>query len=174
MNEPSTMDTLLDALCASLEDEVERQQTALALCRAQAKALCAQDTEYLEAKTHALELVMAESEEASASRQVLLADIAGRCGLEEDWVNLSALIRCAPEPWRRRLAQCQREVQTVLREIRGVVRANAGLLRASMRVVEESMGALERSVHVNAAGYGSQGGSVRDVRVQPALIDRKG
>ena len=171
---PATVDGLLESLCNMCDDELERQETALALCRAQGGALRAQDTACMETKTKALELIIREAIEAEVRRRQLLQEVAERYGLSSECTTLSALIRAVSEPWRRRLAEFQTRMRLLLQEMRATVRANAGLLRASMKVVDEAMGVWEEAAGAAAGGYTAQGEDRAGKQLQPALIDQRG
>ena len=164
----------LETLCEQLEDELERQETALALCRAQGEGLRNQDIVHLETKTKALELLLREAAQAHPQRSRLIERAAEHCGLSAASPTLGALIDVAPHPWRARLRHCRTRLQAVLRELADAVRANAGLLRASMKLVAQTMEAFADAATAGPRVYTPRGGGPASETLQPALIDQKG
>ena len=94
-----TIGEKLDALCEHFDDELERQQNVLVVCRAIGQAARSQDLEYLEAKTEALRVLLGEAMEAEQVRLDLVADVGDFYQLPEDQQTLSGLITQVPMPW---------------------------------------------------------------------------
>ncbi len=170
-----SMDELLETICDLLDDELERQETALALCRAQGDGLRAQDMAYLQTKTTALELLIQEAHTAEAARNQLLREVTDRYGLSRAApATLTTLMQAVSDSWRTRLLEYQARMRRVLAQTRAVVRANAGLLRASMDIVGGAMDALEGAASATASHYTPRGTEPVGHHLQPALIDQKG
>ncbi|MDQ1257781.1 MAG: Flagellar protein FlgN [Candidatus Hydrogenedentes bacterium] len=165
---------LLERLCNHLADEFEHQQIALALCRAQGEALRAHDTEYLEAKTEALNALVNDRAEAESLRNTLVRAVASSLGLPASQSTLTALAEAVSEPWKSRLQEAQMQIRKVVSETRAVVRSNAGIVRASIRVVEETMHAFEEAVFSARGEYTPRGANRPGQQRMPALIDQKG
>ncbi len=169
-----TMNQLLDALCNSLDDELERQENVLAVCRVHGEAARGHDLAYMEAKTAALEVLIRDAAQASAGRQPLLREIVAHFELPEERQSLTGLIQAAPDPWRSRLRQFQHRFRATLGEIRTLVRENMGVMRKSLKAVTQYLGALEQGMSSEAEGYSAEGLEPRQKDPGPALIDRKG
>ncbi len=167
------MDDLLEALCYVLDDELERQETILAICRAQGQSARAHDIEGLEARTGALVPLIQEGVQAEGLRSRLLAQVADRAGLATPTLCLTEVIPMASEPRAARLRFYQERLRDVLRETKAVVRSNAAVLRGSLRVVGQAMKALEQC-SIDAAGYDAQGMESQRTEAQPTMIDRRG
>jgi len=178
MNEP------FDALCELLAQELERQETILALCHAQGDAARTHDIEQLQARTATLTPLIQEAAQAENTRNRLLKDLAQTFGLASTRPTLSPLAAMAPEPWASRIRFYQTRLANVLKETRALVRINAVILRTSLKVVAHAMKALDQCnvggelFHAynegpGSAGYDAGGFEPRQVR-QPAIIDQRG
>lgn len=168
------MTDLFDALCTILEDELERQETVLAVCRAQQAALANRDIEYLEAKTAALELLIEEAADAERDRQRVLGLLFNELGLPEEGRTLSALSAVAPAPYSTQLTELQARLQDVLAASQGLVAENDHLFRASARTVDRCLDTVQAlRGGGQASAYGERGRGAHS-RVQPALLDQKG
>jgi hypothetical protein len=168
------MDALLEALCFSLDDELERQENILTVCRAQGEAARTHDIEYLEAKTAALFTLAQEAAQAEGMRQRLFNQIAAQLGISAEEQRLTELIPLASEPWGARMRYFQSRLQSLLNETRGVVRSNAMVLRASLRVLSQAVGALEQCASAYASGYTADGTEPLKETAAPTRLDRKG
>ena len=167
MNKP------FDALCELLAQELERQETILALCHAQGDAARTHDIELLQARTAALTPLIQEAAQAENTRNRLLKDLAETLGLASARPSLSPLAAVAPEPWASRIRFYQTHLANVLKETRALVRVNAAILRSSLKVVAQAMKAIEQCEGPKSAGYDAGGFEPRPVR-QPAMIDQRG
>jgi hypothetical protein len=168
------MDALFEALCFSLDDEIERQENILAVCQAQGEAARTHDLEYLEAKTAALFTLAQEAAQAEGMRRRLLNQIAAQLGVSAEEQRLTELIQLASEPWVSRMRYFQSRLQTILKETRGVARCNAVVLRASLRVLSQAVGALEQCAGAYASSYTADGTEPLKETAAPTLLDRKG
>ena len=72
------MEKVLDELCEVLQDELERQENVLAVCRAQGQAARARDVAYLEAKAAALCSLIRETVNAEQERLRLVRAVVER------------------------------------------------------------------------------------------------
>lgn len=167
------MDDFFETLCFALDDELERQENILAVCRAQGQAARAHDIEYLEAKTLALVALMQEAVQAEKTRGLLLGRMAEHLRIPNDRQTLSELIRIAPEPWRGRLSHVQTRLQDTLRETHAVVLSNGGVLRSGLRVLTRSLQALGQCAALDT-GYDATGMEPVRKRFQPKVLDQKG
>ncbi len=171
------MDDLFETLCELFDDELERQENILLLCRKQGRAVRDNDTEALLEGTEALQNLTQEAADAEAQRRRLLEQVAGGYELPSDQQNLSGLIAVTPEPWKTRMRESQRRLRDVLREIEQAVQDNAQLLSASLEVVNNAIGAFEGAVKAipddtyTERGTTSAGNGLDEI---PALIDQKG
>ena len=163
----------LEALCYLLDDELERQENILAICRAQVEAARRHDIEVLEARTAALIPLLQEAAQAEVLRSRLLAQIGMQAGLSSRNPSLSELIVTAEEPWTSRLHCLQERLGTTLCETKEAVRDNAGVLRSSLHVISQTLKTLEQCASpgpaYTAAGAEPVGGDLR-----PTVIDRRG
>jgi len=168
------MTASFEALCYLLDDELERQENILTLCRAQGESARNHDVEYLEARTAALTPLLQEAAQAEVLRSRLLSQIASETGLSNRRPPLSELIPLAEEPWSSRLRYFQTRFQETLSATRDIVRANAGVLRVSLRVITQAMNTLEQCAMAEGAAYTAAGAGPAEGNVQPAVIDRRG
>lgn len=166
--------TLLDALCASFDGELERQENVLALCRAQGEAVCAHDIEAIEARTRALVVLVEDALGAEGERLPFLGEVVEYFALPVEKQTLTDLIAVSPEPWRRRMAEFQQRIQKTLEETRKVVRENAGLMRRSLRIVDSSLQLVMGTEAETAPAYEDTGGEPARTGRKPAMIDARG
>lgn len=172
MNETTRIDEILESLCNLFDDELERQQISLALCRAQGEGLRVRDLSYVDAKTAALEVLIREAAQAERKRNELLREVMTRWGIHSVPPTLTTLIQAAPETCRKRLIEFQTRMRQVIAETRMVVRSNATLLRVATNAVEDALRAFEMAANRSARVYTSRGNTAN--AVSPALIDHKG
>lgn len=167
------MDKLFQNVIDALDAELERQENVLAVCRAQQAALLTQDTEYVEAKNEALQLIIRETAEAEAARHEAVGSLVEALGLPIERQTMTGLIGASPEPWTTRLREMQVRLQTTLVETRRVVRNNARIARRSLRVVNQCLDTVHQ-VQSTVDGYDGKGETAADRREAPSLIDQKG
>lgn len=166
------MSELFEQLCGLLDDEVERQENVLAVCKAQSEAVRTRDIEYLEAKTAALVALIQEVAKAAGERANVIRAIINENGLKSARLTLSDVVGAAPEPLRGRLADAHRRLRAVLNETRPVVLANASSLRKALQTMSDSLSILEPAA-VEGAGYDATG--MGPAGVGPAsMIDQRG
>lgn len=163
----------LDELCAVFDAELERQQNILAVCRVLGDAARAHDVEYLEAKTAALEVLIRDTAGAEAERHRLLRHIVDYYELSPKQQTLTRLAATVPQPWRRRMEEFQRAIQTTLLETGKVVRENAGVIRRSIKVVGQLLNVFQQAA-VQPGQYDAQGAEPPRREHRPALMDQKG
>jgi hypothetical protein len=167
------MDKLFQDVIDALDAELERQENVLAVCRAQQSALLAQDSELVEAKNEALQLIIRETVEAEAARNDSVRALVETLGLPVDHQTMTGLIGVAPEPWATRLREVQVRLQSTLVETRRAVRNNARIARRSLRVVNQCLDTVYQ-VQSTVDGYDGKGETAAELRETPSLIDQKG
>lgn len=170
----SSCDDLFGPLCDLFDNELERQQAVLTICRAQGRALRARDTESLNRHTTALELLNHEAAQVEPKRRELLLGLHERRRIPKKRGTLTDLIHGAAEPWRARLLEFQMRMRHLIAETQTVVQANARLLQVSMKVIGDAIDSLELAAGAAPRGYTARGADSLPGQVQPALIDQKG
>lgn len=167
------MHDLFEQLCNLLDDEIERQENVLAVCKAQSQAVQTRDLEYLEAKTAALLALVQEVALAAGDRAKVLQAIMKEYELTSACPSLSDVVAAAPEPWRKRLADSHRRLRAVLNETRPIVLANASSLRSALRAMGDSLSILE-SAPEQGAGYDATGMGPAVGAGRASMIDQRG
>lgn len=165
---------ILERLCAHCDEEAERQETVLQVCRAQLCAARAHDIEQLEAKTAALLLLIQETVEAEKTRIALLHDVVGHYQLSKEKQTLTELIVVAPEPWSSRLREFQTRLRSALEETRRVTRENRMVVRRSLNVLNRAMEAAFKTADGARGVYDARGEQRRGAAEQPTVLDRRG
>ena len=168
------MKALLDALCDRFDEELERQENVLAVCKAQGAAARVHDMEYLEAKTAALNALMQEFVKAEPGRVRILNEVRRELDVPPDCENLTGLIPALPEPWQTRAREFQRRIRETLLETRRVVTESSSIIRRSMNVVDETLEALVRCVPADPPGYDAQGSEKPASAMAASLLDQRG
>ena len=166
------MDDLFEKLCGGLEDEIERQETVLAVCRAQIDAIGARDLNALEARTAALEVLVRDAAHAQAARTSVIAKIAAQLGLPPDRRTLDALAAAAPAPWAGRLRDVQARLHRCMAETRRVVRLNARTVRRSLDFNQRLLACIATGPDRHPI-YGERG-AAPGIGSGPAVIDQRG
>ena len=166
------MDDLLEKLCGDLEDEIERQATVLAVCRAQIDAIGARDLNALEARTAALDILVREAAHAQAARAAVIAKVAVQLELPPDKRTLGALVIVVPAPWNARLRDIQKRLRGATDETRRVVRLNARTLRRSLDFNQRLLACMATGPNLQPA-YGDRG-TAPGIAGDPAVIDQRG
>ena len=166
------MDDLFEKLCGDLEDEIERQETVLAVCRGQIDAVGARDLDALEARTAALDILVRDAAHAQAKRAVLVSKVAVQLGLAPERRSLSALAATAPEPWSGRLRASHARLERAINETRRVVRLNARTIRRSLDFNQRLLACIATGPNPQPA-YGARG-MVPGLSGGPAVIDQRG
>jgi len=154
------MSSKFECLCDLLEDEIERQENVLAVCRAQSEAVKTNDLEYLEAKTAALVVLIQEAAQAARERAGLVESILKEdAGFDAEQLNrakFADVVAATPEPLRGRLAESHARLHAVLDETRPVATANAISLRTALRTMNASLSVLAPTKPSGAA-YDARG-----------------
>lgn len=169
-----SLDDLLENLCEVLEDDFDRQEDLLALCKAQGRAALEHDVELLEARTEAINALIADTARSESKRVALAAELVKRFQLPLEQQTLSGLIAAAHAPWRERLQEFQLRMRAVLAETREVVRANSTIIRRSARVVNEALDVLAVCAPAPKGEYDARGGERGAAVGAPAFLDQRG
>lgn len=165
---------LLDRLCDHFDEELERQQNVLLVCRALGRGARANDHEYLEAKTAALHVLLRQAMAAEQVRLALVRDVVDLFDLPESEQTLSGLIAVTPEPWHQRMLEFQVLMRATLETTRRLVRENNRVLRRSLHVVNQTLAAIAQCQPEAVGNYNDQGGERSPTHSPPALIDQRG
>lgn len=165
---------VLERLCAHCDDEAERQETMLDVCRAQLAAARSHDLEQLEAKTAALFLLIKEEAAAEKGRLEILRTLVDRLGLPIQNQTLSFLISVVSEPWASRLAEFQTRFRATLDETQKTVRENNRIIRKSLRVLDRAVAAAVQCAPAPPHNYDALGNEAGTPAHQAAIIDRSG
>jgi altronate dehydratase len=163
-----------EALCTVFEDDLERQENMLVLCRAQGRAAKEHDIELLEARTAAISELVREATDSERLRVALATVLVEALKLSTERQTLSGLIAVAPAPYQGRLADFQTRMQVVLAETREAVRANHLVLRRSARIVSDALESLVDCAPAPRGQYGARGDEPPGDNQQPALLDQRG
>ena len=174
MSESLSINHLLDQLCDHFDEELERQQNVLVVCRALGRGARAHDYEYLEAKTGALNVLLRQAITAEQKRLTLVHRVVEYYHLAEADQTLSGLIRVVPEPWRLRMQEFQVLMRATLESTRRLVRENNRVMRRSLQVLNDTLSALALCEPNTPGNYTDQGAQQNRHRVAPALIDQRG
>jgi len=169
-----SIEDLLDHLCEHFDDELERQQNVLAVCRAMGQGARAQDHEYLEAKTAALHVLLRQAIAAEQVRLALVRAVVDHYALPADAQTLSGLIAAVPEPWRQRMQEFQVLMRATLETTRRLVRENNRVLRRSLYVVNQTLAAMALCEPGAGGAYDGTGGEIVRVHSVPAMVDQRG
>ena len=170
----ATIGDTLDALCDYFDDELERQQNVLVVCRAIGRAARSQDTEYMEAKTEALQILLREAVAAEKRRLELVGDVVDWYQLPEEQQTLSALIAHVPMPWEQRMREFQVLMRATLESTRRLVRENNQVMKRSLGVLNQTLTAMALCQPESHGHYDDQGGDVSRMRSAPTLVDQRG
>ena len=168
------IDRLLDRLCEHFDEELERQQNVLIVCRALGRGARAHDYEYLEAKSTALHVLLRQAMAAEQVRLALVREVVDFFELPESQQTLSGLIAVTPDPWRQRMQEFQVLMRATLESTRRLVRENNRVMRRSLQVLNQTLSALALCGPENAGCYNGQGGEPARTLNAPALIDQRG
>ncbi|HNR30957.1 MAG TPA: flagellar export chaperone FlgN [Candidatus Hydrogenedentes bacterium] len=164
----------LNELCAHCDEEAERQETVLEVCRAQLHAARAHDLEQLEAKTAVLLLLIQDTANAERTRLRLLRDVAEHFRLPPGQETLTGLIAAVPAPWSARLREFQARLRAAVEETRHVVRQNRMVMRRSLSVLNRALEAAFQTAGVSRSAYDARGEARRGVAPQAAVLDQRG
>lgn len=165
---------ILDRLCAHCDDEAERQETVLEVCRAQLAAARAHDLEQLEAKTAALFLLIKEEAEAEKGRLEILRSLVERLGLPVQHQTMSFLISVVPEPWASRLAEFQARLRATIAETQKTIRENNRIIRKSLRVLDQAVSAAVQCAPASPSAYDALGNCAATAGRHAAILDQSG
>jgi hypothetical protein len=174
MQEASTIDQALERLCEIVEDEAERQENVLAVCRAQHAAVLSNDAQELEARTAALAALIRDAAEAEGERLQVVGEVVEHYQLPAERQTMTQLVRMAPVPWRNRLREAQRRLQIAMRTSRGLTRSTGRALRWSAQAVERCIGGLKDAQGVSSQSYSAGGEVQTPAYSRPAFVDQKG
>jgi len=163
---------LFEKLAENLDNEAERQETLLAVCRAQLEALNSRNLAAIEARTAALDILVRETAQAVAARAGLITAVAKELELRPEHRTLSGLISVAPAPWNDRLKLVQDRLQRVLKDCRRVVRMNAHTLRRSLDLNQRLLECIALGPNPDP-GYNPRG-VFTAISDAPAMIDQRG
>jgi len=165
---------LLDDLCEHFDDELERQQNVLVVCRALGRGARVHDYEYLEAKTAALQVLLRQAIAAEQVRLALVRNVVDYFELPEDQQTLTGLIKVVPEPWCQRMQEFQVLMRATLESTRRLVRDNNRVMRRALSVLNDTMNAMALCEPEHPGSYTNQGDTRERTRTAPALIDQRG
>lgn len=168
------MDKLLEMLCTLLDEELERQETVVAVARAQGVAARAYDMDALQAKNAALETLALQAEAAVGGRDAVVAQVASGYGLSKEKQTLSALIEHVENPWSERLRYFQEHLGATLRESRSLVEANMAFMQRSSSKISSSLSMLIPAADPNGDRYDAEGRELAMAGAEAALLDQKG
>ena len=176
MDNPMTTDVAkaLYELCDVFDEELRCQEDVLAVCRAQETAVLEHDTEAVNARTRALELLVEEAARAEMRRHRLLRPLVKELGLPFEHQTLSHLIEVVNAPWKSRMREFQARLRTVTDQTKAQVKRNAALLRESMRHVDRSLSVLAPECAPGKQPYTNRGAEGRPGIGNPVLVDQKG
>lgn len=169
-----SIEDLLNHLCEHFDDELERQQNVLVVCRAMGQGARAQDHEYLEAKTAALHVLLRQAVSAEQVRLTLVQAVVDHYQIPAQRQTLSGLIASVPEPWQQRMQEFQVLMRATLESTRRLVRENNRVLRRSLYVVNQTLAAMALCEPGGTAAYDGSGGEVVRIQGIPALVDQRG
>ena len=176
------MELLLEQLCRNLDEEVQRQEKILAMCRAQNEAVRLNNIEKLESQTQDIVSLLQEAAEAEKDRNRLVGRLATQCGCP--LATLSDLVAVAAGPCGERLRHIQKHLRSVLAETRKVVHGNKVLFRGGLRLVSQTVRTVQ-SAEVSAqnrlhgaaqesSSYTASGSASTRRLPRPAMIDQRG
>ena len=169
------MEKTLDILCDVLDDELERQETVLAVCRKKQAAIRAMDIAALEVRTEALESIVRETINAEHDRHKVLRDVVDALGLPAEKHTLSELINAIDEPWKGRLRLIQQRLRDTIMETRRVTRAYSRDLRRYRKLSTDRMQSLGFPHNdALAGGYNASGNAPLSRGASPAMVNQKG
>ncbi|MBI4558490.1 MAG: flagellar export chaperone FlgN [Candidatus Hydrogenedentes bacterium] len=168
------MNNLMETLCNSLEDELERQETILRVCRDQQQALLGHDLEFLAARTAALEALARDAAQGEKQRRSLLDRLATDLGLSRKSLTLSEIIESSAEPWQSRLCHAQVRLQETALTARQTVRSNARVLRRSLRTVQDCLDTFTGTQKLAGPAYDAQGGGEAPPQNPALVLDHRG
>lgn len=168
------MSNLLNTLCDVLDEELRRQESVLAACRAQRGAVAAHDVDGLDVNTEALGALVRDVRDAEAGRLEVLRAVVDEYGLPREQQTLTELIRVVPEPWRTRLAGFQKSLRNILGETRRLIHENSRTIRRGLLIVDDCLARLVVGTGETHKGYDDRGMELARALQGPAFIDQKG
>lgn len=165
------MNELLEKLSSGLEDEIERQETVLAVCRAQIDAIGARDLNIFEARTAAMDILVREAARAQVARVGIIAIVAAQLELLPEKRTLTGLIEAVPAPFDARLRDIRKRLNRAVEETRRVVRLNARTIRRSLDFNQRMLACIAMAPSTEPS-YDERGISAGVA--EPAMIDQRG
>ena len=170
------MDHELDLLIRHLEDEAERQETVVLLCRDQIDAARNRDFDRLIERTTALEVLNRDAMSAQNERTRLLTDAARAAGLAVDPASfrLSDVASGLPEPWRSRLMDLRNRIRSATTESAALVRSNSVWFRHALRVMANMRGVVSQFIQSQPGQYDARGLDSASNAPVPVVVDQRG
>ncbi len=166
---------VFEQVCEVIQDELERQQNVLAVCKAQRAALSANDIEAVEARTAALESLIRDAVGAEAQRHAVLRSAVDYCELPPERQTMTHLVEELPQPWSSRLSHLQKQLKSTIQETQQVNRANARTIHRSRQMTDRCFAALRGSENDPPGAYDENGAEPLAQRQEtPALLDHRG
>jgi len=169
------VEQILNKLCDVLSDELERQETVLAICMKKHEAIKAMDRAALEARTEALENVVKETMNAEMDRHRVLREVVKAVGLPNEKHTLSELINAVENPWKDRLAHMQHCLKSTIEDTQRVTRAYSRDLRRYRQLAARQMvnlGIVPDEVKIGA--YTQSGCNVQGKGAISAVMNQRG
>ena len=171
--ECSNLESLLDALCALLDDELERQENMRIVALSQRDAAYARDSVNLEARTQAMHLLVLETLEVEKKRINLVTEIVRMLEIPPTMQTLTGLIALAPQPWSDRLAYFQKRFNAVIQETRSIIRENNKFISLNLRRIDQVLNILTKQGHTEQS-YSATGTVNHRHKSNPILMDQRG
>lgn len=168
------MDKALKRLCDLLDEELERQENILVVCRRKHEAIRSMDVPTLETRTKALEVLARETMDAEPERRRALEEAAHLAGLARRGCTLSALAEAVPAPWAARLRMFQRQLKETLDQTRAVAREYARDLRRAKRIADQHIAHMTGEPAPHKGLYGATGALPPRRGATMALVDQRG
>ena len=169
--EEDIVNELLEKLCSGLEDEIERQETVLAVCRAQIDAIGARDLNTFEARTAAMDILVREAARAQVARVGIIAVVAAQLELLPEQRTLKGLIEVVPAPFDARLRDIRKRLNRAVEKTRRLVRLNARTIRRSLDFNQRMLACIAMAPGTDPS-YDERG--ITSGTAKPAMIDQRG
>lgn len=168
------MSATLDALCKVFDDQLERQETLLAVCSAQGDALRSSDVSALDTRTEAMQALIQETVDSEQQRLALISAVVEDLDLQVEEQTLTGLIAAVADPWRGRMSEFQERIREVLARTQIIVRENHRMMQRSLRLVNRAMGVLLESGPGTKPNYTAEGTERSQEHFPVSMIDQRG